>query len=176
MKIVSITRWALLIALGIGLAGTAGLQTSVTLPEDAPAGEYYFDLIGTTTDGDEVRARTFVTVGSEGLRPFDIETDHAAWIGRAVIYEIAPWYFARYWPRQRFRMITEKIPEIASLGVTAVWLQPITATHGGGQAYDVTDYFADYFVVWSDLGTEEDLHDLVETAHAHGKVAEAIIP
>lgn len=148
----------------VSLAGTAGLQTSVTLPEDAPAGEYYFDLLATTADGEEVRARTFVTVGPEGIRPFDIETDHAAWIDRAVIYEIAPWYFARYWPGQRFRMITDKIPEMASLGVTAIWLQPITATHGGGQAYDVTDYFA----VWDDLGTEEDLHDLVETAHAHG--------
>lgn len=147
----------------VTLAGTDGLQPSFMLPEDAPAGEYYFDLIVTTTDGDAVRARTFVTAGPEGIRPFDIETEHAAWVDRAVLYEIAPWYFARYWPGEHFEMITAKIPEIAALGVTAIWLQPITATRGGGQAYDVVDYFD----VWDDLGTEEELHTLVETAHDH---------
>lgn len=147
------------------LDGATGMRTSVTFDEEAPPGEYYFDLLVTASDGDVVQARTFVTVRPDGsIEPFDIETDHAAWVDRAVLYEVAPWYFGRYWPGESFQMITEKIPEIAELGVTTLWLQPVTDTFGGGQAYDVTDYFG----VWETLGTEGELHTLVETAHAHG--------
>src|SRR5690606_13454613 len=103
-------------------------------------------------DGGVFRARTFVTVTADEVTPFDIEEDHAAWIDRAVIYEISPFYFQRSAP-SRFVAIEERLPELAGLGVNTIWLQPIYPTANGGQAYDVIDYFG----IWSTLGTEEEL-------------------
>ncbi len=150
-----------------------GETASFTLPDGAREGEYYFDLVASHSENEAARARTFITVTADSVFAFDIETDHASWVDQAVLYEIAPWYFGRYWRGQQLRMIAEKVPEIAALGVTAIWLQPITQSRWGGQAYDVTDYFR----VWDELGTEEDLRALVDEAHAHGlRVLLDIVP
>ena len=149
-------------ALGLSVLDDSTAEASV--PADAPPGEYYFDWTVTASDGDARRARTFVTVEEDGdVRPFVMETDHAAWIDRATVYEIAPRLFANQF-NGRFEHITQKLPEIAALGVSAVWLQPIYPNANGGQAYDVTDYFG----IWPELGDEEDLRELVETAHGLG--------
>ncbi|MBT8401771.1 MAG: hypothetical protein KJO98_14930, partial [Rhodothermia bacterium] len=141
-----------------------GSISNVTVPAEAMSGEYYFNLSISAGDSVVARGRTFITVTPDSIRAFDIDYDHAAWIDDAVLYEVAPWYFGRYWTGQQLQMIADKIPEIAALGVTGIWLQPITQTFRGGQGYDVTDYFK----VWDEIGTEEDLRHLVETAHAHG--------
>ncbi len=137
-----------------------------TFPDDAPPGEYYFDWLVTETegDGDSFTARTFVTLGQDGtVRPFDLATDHAAWVDRAIVYEIAPRFFKGGF-NGKFRHITESVPELVELGINTIWLQPIYATHAGYQAYDVTGYFE----TWDVLGPTEDLRELVETAHAAG--------
>jgi len=138
-------------------------DTSVTfsLPQNAPQGEYHFTLTGYTNMNDTMTARTYFTVGASGIRPFDIYTDHAAWIDSSVVYGITPYIFVF---EGRFSDITNKIPEVASLGVNTIWVQPVYDTHDGGQGYDVTDYFA----VRPDLGTPSDLHMLVNTAHHYG--------
>jgi glycosidase len=64
----------------------------------------------------------------------------------------------------KFHHITARIPEIARLGVTALWIQPVYATHYGGQGYDVIDYFR----VRPELGSEQDLRTLISVAHGHG--------
>ena len=157
----------------LGLVVQNDSTAVAVVPEGAPPGEYYVDWTVSAADGDGRRARTFVTVeAGGGIRPFVLETDHAAWVDRATVYEIAPRYFANQY-LGRFEHITQKLPEIAALGVTAVWLQPIYPNANGGQAYDVTDYFG----IWDDLGTEADLHELIETAHGLGlKVLLDLVP
>ncbi|MFO7446270.1 MAG: alpha-amylase family glycosyl hydrolase [Ignavibacteriaceae bacterium] len=135
---------------------------SFIIPEGSPLGEYYFSLFVIEADGDTAKARTFVTVTADGITPFDIKNDYAAWIDSAVIYEITPYLFVNF--RSGFDDITNKIPEIAELGITAIWLQPVYLTHNYGQGYDVTNYFQ----VRSDLGTEEELRELISTAKAYG--------
>lgn len=148
----------------LGLTAQSDSTATVAVPEGAPPGEYYFDWTVTAGDGDERRARTFVTVAPDGaVRPFVLETDHAAWVDRATVYEIAPRYFTNQY-LGRFDHITQKLPELVALGVNTVWLQPIYPNVNGGQGYDVTDYFG----IWSALGTEEDLHELVDAAHGLG--------
>lgn len=148
----------------IGLSVSTDSTASATVPEGALPGEYYVDWTVRADGGAERRARTFVTVAPDGsVTAFDIESDHAAWVDRAMIYEISPYYFFRYAPR-KFEAIREKLPEIAELGVNTIWLQPVYGTAGGGQAYDVTDYFS----VWSSFGTEAELRALVDEAHALG--------
>jgi len=138
---------------------------SFTLASDAPLGEYYFDLYTYTSNGDTVKSRTFVTVDSNEVRAFDIKNDYASWIDSAVIYEITPYIFANgnQSNQNDFNTITFHIPDFVRLGVNTIWLQPVYKTYFGGQGYDVTDYFS----VRPDLGTEEELRNLIQTAKAH---------
>ncbi len=144
-----------------GLSSNTDTSTTFSLPANAPDGEYYFTVTGYTNTNDTVTARTFVTVDTGGIEPFDIYTGHAAWIDSAVVYGITPYIFVY---NGQFTDITSKIPEIASLGVNTIWLQPVFDTHNGGQGYDITNYFA----VRPDLGTPAQLHTLVNTAHKYG--------
>ncbi|NUM78339.1 T9SS type A sorting domain-containing protein [candidate division KSB1 bacterium] len=145
----------------IDMANRADSVASFVLPEGAPLGEYYFNLNVYSANGDTTKARTLVTATSEDILPFNIKTDHTAWIDRAIIYEITPYNFVA---EGKFNHVTQKIPELAALGVNTIWLQPVYRTRGRGQGYDVTDYFA----VRNDLGSEADLRTLIATAHAHG--------
>jgi glycosidase len=151
----------------LGLAVEDDSTATVAVPEDAPPGEYYFDWTVSASDGDARQARTFVTVEPDGaIRPFVLETDHAAWVDRAAVYEI----FTRRWADQNtgtLADVTQRLPELVHLGVNTLWLQPIYPYADApvpSQGYDVTDYFS----IWEELGTEEDLHELIAAAHAAG--------
>ncbi len=145
----------------VALSGGGDTVAAFTLSPGAPYGEYYFDLWTWDPSGDSVKARTFVTCDSSGVRPFRIASDHARWIDSAVVYGVTPSIFV---PVGQFSDVTVKIPELAHLGVTALWIQPVYATYGGGQGYDVVDYFS----VRQDAGGEGLLRGLVQTAHAWG--------
>jgi len=137
---------------------------TASIPEGSPPGEYYFQWVVEDADGESRTVRTFVTLQEDGsITPFVMETDAAAWVDDATLYGIAPYYFVRF-ASSRFVAIRLKLPELAQLGVNTLWLQPIYQTHGGGQSYDVTDFFK----VWSSFGTEQQLHDLIEAAHDLG--------
>lgn len=135
-------------------------QDSVALcdiPVSAPSGEYYFTCVVTSSRGDIVTARTIVTTDTAMVRPFDIIADHAQWIDSAIVYEIDPYTFVT---SSRFADIAAKFADLASLGINAVWIQPIFP----GGMYTTEDYFS--FV--SAFGTAQDLKNLVQSAHAHG--------
>ncbi len=135
--------------------------TNVNISDVAPAGEYYFDLKAFTSNSDTVVARTYFTKKNEGIFPFQILEDHAAWIDTAVIYEITPYNFVQ---DGQFWDITAKIPELVELGINTIWIQPIYDSYYGGQGYDVIDFFN----VRDDLGGEAALTDLIQTARDHG--------
>ncbi len=144
-----------------GIGSATGGQTSFLLPEGVPLGEYYYSVEAEDTNGATFRARTFVTVEDDSIRVFDIKTDFAQWIDEAVIYEITPYIFV--W-EGKFHHITAKIPELAEFGITTIWLQPVFETYERGQGYGITNYFK----VRPDLGTEQDLRTLIQTAKDHG--------
>lgn len=124
-------------------------------------GEFYYDLRVISSDGDTVKARTFITIKDGVAKAFNYKTDYASWIDSAIIYEITPYIFVQ---NGKFKNITDKIPEIVRLGINTIWIQPIQKTRYGGQGYDITGYFE----VRSDLGTEEELGELVSVAKEHG--------
>ncbi|MFK3740003.1 alpha-amylase family glycosyl hydrolase [Massilia sp. TN1-12] len=73
--------------------------------------------------------------------------------------------------------ITAKIKEgyFTDLGVDAIWITPpVEQIHGStdegtGKSYGFHGYWArDFTAVDANLGTEKDVRELVETAHAHG--------
>ncbi len=119
-------------------------------------GEYFFSVT-VYAGNDSVVYKTFVTRTDKGLQAFNIFTQHAQWIDSAIIYEITPYKFVH---DGQYDDITKKLPEIKSLGINTIWLQPVYATHDGEQGYDIIDYFS----LRPDLGTEEQLARLIKTA------------
>lgn len=86
-----------------------------------------------------------------------------AWFNDIVLYEIFPrsFYDTNGDGIGDLKGITAQLDYLKDLGVGALWLTPIFASpsyHG----YDTTDYYA----INPDLGTEDDLRELVRAAHA----------
>jgi len=122
-------------------------------------GEYYFDLVVNDNEGNSSRARTFVRVNEDGESAFQ-SNQAADWVMNATVYEI---FVRSYSPSGNLDGITADMQRIADLGVSAIWMMPIfegPSDHG----YEITDYYT----VEQDYGTNEDLRELVEAAHAHG--------
>ena len=143
------------------ISNASDTSAFVNIGAGTPDGEYYYNLYTMTSEGDTSIARTYFTIKNGTLKAFDIKNDYASWIDSAVIYEITPYIFVN---QGKFNDITAKLPEIVRLGVNTIWIQPVYATHGRGQGYDIVDYFK----VRSDLGTEADLRNLIRTAKSYG--------
>jgi len=105
-------------------------------------------------------------------------------IENAVIYEAN---IRQYSTAGTFNAFAKDIPELKKLGVKVIWLMPIfpiseknRKAKGDLMVEDIKDpmerkkylgnYYAvaDYKKVNSDLGTEEDFHQLIQTAHDNG--------
>ena len=145
----------------VSLSGTNDTTSSFSLSQSSPRGEYYFNFYVYTSSGDTVKAATFITNYTDSIRVFHIKDDYAVWIDSAVIYEVSPYNFVI---NGDFNDVTNKIPDLARLGVNTIWLQPVMGTHGGGQGYDIINYFS----IRGDYGTSQDLHNLIQTAKSFG--------
>ena len=145
----------------VSLSGTNDTTSSFSLSQSSPRGEYYFNFYVYTSSGDTVKAATFITNYTDSIRVFHIKDDYASWIDSAVIYEVSPYNFVI---NGDFNDVTNKIPDLARLGVNTIWLQPVMGTHGGGQGYDIINYFS----IRGDYGTSQDLHNLIQTAKSFG--------
>lgn len=139
-----------------------------------PAGTFVRYRIGAETiDGDRIWADP--ETGDPVI--FAYHVDHEAvpqWVRGAVFYHVfldrfspgdgRPWNDAPTPSDFRggtLRGVVEKLPYIADLGVTCLWLSPVFPSptpHG----YDATDYRS----VEPRLGTTDDLVELFEAAHA----------
>jgi glycosidase len=75
-----------------------------------------------------------------------------------------------YWHGGDFKGLAEKLPYIANLGVTSIWITPPfkqQSIQGNSAAYH--GYWAlDFMTVDPHLGTEEDFKNLIDKAHSMG--------
>jgi glycosidase len=144
-------------------------KPAATVPIPEKPGIYYFNLL-ITSGTDSVTYRTFVNRTAQGVKPFNIDTDHAPWIDEAIIYQITPNTFVK---KGGFEAITAKLTEIKQLGINTIYLQPVTKTEKGGQGYD----FIDYLAVDSRLGNATQLKVLIDSAKVLGlKVILDLVP
>lgn len=123
-------------------------------------GLYYFNLV-VTSEKDTAKYQTFVMRTNHSLQAFNMNLSYAPWIDSAIIYEISPHAFVA---NPSYDDITAKLPEIKSLGVNTIWLQPLFKNYDHTQGYEVTDYFS----LRDDLGTEAQLQRLITTAKQLG--------
>jgi glycosidase len=146
---------------GATITSPTDTVTEVSLDDGAALGEYYFDLVAVDSTGAVGRARTFVTNTETGIVPFDLWTDHAAWVDSAVIYEVTPYNFVGH---GTLSDVLARLTELREFGINTLWIQPVFETGYGGQGYDVTNYFK----LRPDYGTEETIHEIVDRAHGMG--------
>ncbi|MEK9282854.1 alpha-amylase family glycosyl hydrolase [Bradyrhizobium sp. ISRA442] len=142
------------------LADFPASRPRIELSDGVPDGEYYVTLKVTDHDGRSDETTIMFRALGGILRAVDVDREHALWIDRAVIYGVVP---ALFGPRG-LADVTVRLDQLRELGVTALWLSPITGSPPGDFGYAVTDYFH----VRRSLGNEGELHDLIQAAHARG--------
>ena len=91
-----------------------------------------------------------------------------AWPASSVIYTLYPEIFS---PQGNFAGVTAQIPRLKALGVTDVWIMPVTPVGrpiNGHPSVDSPYDVHDYYGIDPRYGTAADLHTLIGTAHKLG--------
>ena len=89
------------------------------------------------------------------------------WMRDGVIYEIYPRAFSQ---QGTFNAITARLDELKDLGVTILWLMPVHPIGQKNKKGTIGSPYAvrDYYEVNPDYGSGDDLHRLINEAHARG--------
>jgi oligo-1,6-glucosidase len=90
----------------------------------------------------------------------------SSWYKDAIVYQIYPRSFkdSNGDGVGDLRGVIEKLDYIKSLGVTAVWLNPIFKSPNDDGGYDISDYYS----IQPEFGTMEDFDDLLRGLHQRG--------
>jgi cyclomaltodextrinase / maltogenic alpha-amylase / neopullulanase len=142
------------------IAGLPAQGPRVVLPTPTADGEYQVILTATDRSGRSDESTAMFRVRNGQPEVVDLARQHASWIDRAIVYGVVP---ALFGPRG-LRDVTERLDQLAALGINTLWLSPITASPPGDFGYAVTDHFR----LRPELGSEADLHALIRAAHARG--------
>ncbi|MBX7126647.1 MAG: alpha-glucosidase [Cyclobacteriaceae bacterium] len=89
-----------------------------------------------------------------------------AWYKQAIVYQIYPRSFcdSNGDGTGDLRGVISKLDYIQSLGVDAVWINPIYLSPNDDGGYDISDYYT----IQPEFGTMSDLDELLEGLHARG--------
>jgi glycosidase len=128
-------------------------------PPDAD-GEYYVTLRVTDALGRSDESTSVFKVIDGAPKEVDPEHHRPAWFSRSVLYGIAPFAFGH----NGYDDVRKRLSQIAALGVTAIWLSPVTGAPTEDFGYAVTDHFQSR----AEFGTTLQLKALIEAAHAQG--------
>ncbi|MBW3633006.1 MAG: alpha-amylase [Chloroflexi bacterium] len=139
------------------VAPAPGVWSTIVPPD---SGEYYASVTVEDVQGRVDTAAAYIVVENGHARAPDPVHENAAWIADAVIYGVVP----RNFDPPGFNGVTARLDDLADLGITALWLAPITRTLPDLFGYEVTDYFD----VRAEYGTKDDFRALVEAAHERG--------
>lgn len=160
----------------VGLDGPLFHQldgTAISGTAEGP-GELYFNIELEARDGTSDFIRAAVIVGEDGTVRSMRYAETAAWINRAVVYEIFPLSFGPTEasgtpasPGRRFDEITAELDYIAKMGFTTLWFMPVFHNQFMDQlsgGYNIVDLYN----VDPKLGTNEDFKALIQRAHELG--------
>jgi hypothetical protein len=119
------------------LANLPSTGERIAIPTVAADGGYVVILKVTDGAGRSDESAALLRSQNGRLRVVDSDHDHAGWIDRAVVYGVVPPLFG---PRG-LADVTARLDQLYDLGITALWLAPITESPPGDFGYAVTDYF-----------------------------------
>jgi cyclomaltodextrinase len=139
------------------LAGLPAIGPRLELRPPAHDGDYILRLRVTDALNRTDESRVLFRVTGGKAQTVDMAREAPDWAKNGVVYGVIPSLFG---PRG-FGDVTARLDDLAALGVTALWLSPITAAPEDDFGYAVTDHFR----LRSDFGTEQDLRELVAAAH-----------
>jgi cyclomaltodextrinase / maltogenic alpha-amylase / neopullulanase len=132
----------------------------IALTKPTIDGEYYVTLRVTDAVGRSDESTVMLRVRQGRAEFLDPTHEHAAWIDRAIVYGVEPLCFGK----RGFADVTGRLAALKALGVTTLWLIPVTNAPTGDFGYAVTDQFR----VREAFGTDTELHELITEAHARG--------
>lgn len=107
-----------------------------------------------------------VSCGSDNSAEVVYTPQPPEWSVDASIYEVN---IRQYSPEGTFDGFTEHIPRLKEMGVEILWLMPIHPIGEENRKGPLGSYYAvaDYRAVNPNFGTEEDLRELIKSAHEH---------
>lgn len=94
----------------------------------------------------------------------------ANWINEVVLYEVN---IRQYTPEGTFAAFTQHLPRLQQIGVTCIWLMPITPISELKRQGSLGSYYAcsNYTAINPEFGNETDFRNLIQLAHSlHIKV------
>lgn len=145
---------------GADLGATPFEGATLVVSTPAEDGDYVVDVTVTDADGVTDTAAVMFRVGWGEAWALDVDTENPAWVDEAVVYGVVPFFFGE----RGFADVTDRLDELEALGVTALWLSPITDCPDDDFGYAVTDHFA----LRDTFGSDEDFRAFVDAAHARG--------
>lgn len=162
VRFAPIVRWAWRARPGnpAPLAGLPAEGRRIALDPPAVDGEYYVTLAVTDAAGRRDESTGVFRVAGGRFEAVDLAREHPAWADRAVVYGVVPFLFGN----RGFDDVTARLDDLVALGVTTLWLSPITATTPDDFGYAVTDHFR----LRPDFGSDADFRELIAAAHDRG--------
>jgi alpha-amylase len=90
--------------------------------------------------------------------------EHEDWTESAVIYEVN---IRQYTPEGTINAFVEQLPKLKAMGVNILWLMPIFPIGEKNRKGSLGSYYSvkDYMAVNPELGTMEDIDNLIKEAH-----------
>lgn len=148
----------------LGLAGLTGSMVAVPIP--AQSGEYYFGLIASDSAGNADTLRSLFVVNGDGSLSNPTIADNPSWARQGRIYFLFPKSFTA---AGTIPAATERLHYIKDLGFNIIWLMPVMKNaypinQGSGPGYNIVDFNT----VAPEYGTNQDLKNFVDSAHALG--------
>jgi hypothetical protein len=131
----------------------------ITIDPPAADGRHVVDLEIVDERGARDRAAVAFEIAAGAPRVVGVD-EPPPWLEGAVVYGVFPFFFG---PRG-LPDVTDRLDDLADLGVNVLWLSPVTAAADGDYGYAVTDHFT----VRDDFGGRGALDDLLDAAHARG--------
>jgi len=139
---------------------TPATTRSIQIEAPDVDGDYYVTLRVTDGLGRSDESTTVFEVADGIPSEIDPVRHRPAWISQSVLYGVSPFAFGHH----GYDDVRKRLPAIAALGVSAIWLSPVTGAPAEDFGYAVTDHFQSRI----EFGTKLQLKALIEAAHAQG--------
>ncbi|MBN1155213.1 hypothetical protein JXB12_09880 [candidate division KSB1 bacterium] len=134
-------------------------EAKIKIPIPTTSGVYYYYLVVSDSFGSGSQETLVLKVKNRKvqIQNFSASPD---WARDAIIYEI---FVEKFTSQGNLRGVIDKIPYLKELGINCIWLMPVfeSPTENG---YGPTDFFR----IDHQYGNEDDLKELVTSAHQAG--------